>query len=101
MTLLWRILAIAVLSVREASGASSWKTDHSVTGLPTLDGAPLTSYAGVVPVRKDHYTEVDILQTMLINRVACSTGFLKLNNQKKIIRRYCYGSKEVLAHQAA
>jgi len=58
MTLLWRMLAIALFSVREASGASSWKTDHSVTGLPTLDEAPLTSYAGVVTVRKDHYTEV-------------------------------------------
>ena len=32
---------------------ATWRQDHAVTGLPTLNGPDLTSFAGVVPVRKD------------------------------------------------
>jgi hypothetical protein len=38
----------------------TWSQDHFVTGLPMTDGPELTSYAGLVPVRKDNGTEVNL-----------------------------------------
>lgn len=39
---------------------ATWKDEHVVTGLPTLDRAHLRSYAGAVPVRKDHDHNVEV-----------------------------------------
>ena len=40
---------------------ASWRQDHAVTGLPTLEEPDLTSYAGLVTVRKDHINNIEVL----------------------------------------
>jgi hypothetical protein len=40
--------------------AANWRQEHSVTGLPTVDGSQMTSYAGLVPVRKDIETDIEV-----------------------------------------
>jgi hypothetical protein len=39
---------------------ATWKDEHVVTGLPTLNGPNLRSYAGVVPVRKDRDRDIEV-----------------------------------------
>ena len=50
-----RVVALVLLSLyAHISLASNWKRDHVVMGLPLLNkSAELTSYAGLVPIRKD------------------------------------------------
>jgi len=43
--------------------SAGWREQHVVTGLPTLNGPDLTSYAGVVPVRKDYIRDIEVPQS--------------------------------------
>lgn len=40
--------------------SANWRREHAVTGLPILDGQDLTSYAGLVTVRKDHVEKIEV-----------------------------------------
>jgi hypothetical protein len=56
------MLLSLLLSVQYVTQVSaSWRQEHFVTGLPTIDGSQLTSYAGLVPVRKDDETGIEVL----------------------------------------
>jgi vitellogenic carboxypeptidase-like protein len=39
---------------------ATWREDHAVTGLPTLDGIEFQSFAGAVPVRKDDINKIEV-----------------------------------------
>jgi hypothetical protein len=65
----------------------TWREDHSVAGLPMIGDSEVTSYAGLVTVRKDNGTEVISKVIHLTNRADCSTGYSKLNNRKRHIHR--------------
>lgn len=39
---------------------ATWKDEHVVTGLPTLNGPDVTSYAGIVPVREDLARDIEV-----------------------------------------
>ena len=69
--------------------SASWKDEHVVTGLPTLNGPDLTSYAGVVPVRKDYDRHIEVVPHRtcpLTCRVGFSTGCLKPRSPYKNTR---------------
>lgn len=61
MTHIKRIVAgaILILVLNTSCLSASWRQEHSVKGLPTTDGSELTSYAGLVPIRKDLSTDVE------------------------------------------
>jgi len=49
-----------LISLSLHSVHATWRQDHAVTGLPTLTGPDLTSFAGVVPVRKDTDRNIEV-----------------------------------------
>ena len=46
--------------------SASWRQEHAVTGLPTLDEPDLTSYAGLVTVRKDSANNIEVTSPTLM-----------------------------------
>jgi hypothetical protein len=48
---------LLLLSLRCVS--ANWKQEHTVAGLPVLDGE-LTSYAGLVTIRNDYVYNIEV-----------------------------------------
>ena len=58
MKSLVRQISLLLLTLRCVT--ATWKQEHAVKGLPTVDGSELTSYAGRVPVRKDEKQNIEV-----------------------------------------
>ena len=57
------LLVPLLISLSLHRAHATWRQDHAVTGLPTLNGPDMTSFAGVVPVRKDNDRNIEVLFT--------------------------------------
>jgi len=40
--------------------SATWRQEHAVIGLPTIEGAEIKSFAGIAPVRKDEKLHVEV-----------------------------------------
>lgn len=55
-----RVAGVILLLLSSRCVSASWKQEHAVSGLPTHDGAELTSYAGLVTVRRDYVHNIEV-----------------------------------------
>ena len=64
MRIVVQVLSVLLLNACRVS--ANWKQEHSVKGLPTTDGSELTSYAGVVAIRNDPLTNIEVAYNNII-----------------------------------
>jgi hypothetical protein len=58
--MMWTRAIAGVLLVAIRGTLALWREEHSVKGLPVIDRSELTSFAGAVPVRKDHEHNIEV-----------------------------------------
>lgn len=57
---MWPLAWVFSLLVSLHYVSAIWRQEHAVVGLPVLDEQELTSYAGLVTVRKDPVNNIEV-----------------------------------------